>query len=406
MAKYDAPHELSDEELKDLSMVSDSLGAGAGAGGDGSGKEGAPEGGRRHWSGPKEESPEDLKDLRETDFSAEEKEPEDDLTDDEVSLHHFGVMFSPLFWGLLLVIAFAIYQAYYFVLDVFLHSEAAGWAVLTVLIMFTLLTLVYVIREVYASVRLRTGEGYRKRSEEIRLGGGGAPEALRFCRELVRSGAGSKRRMPQFERRIGDSMSAGEVLDCYSSEVLSAADRKAEKIIRRAGAGMIVYVSLSPMALTDLLIILLRNLYLMDQVASCYGIRLGVASRIMLYKRIITHLVVIGAADMALDLGVDVAGGWMIAKVLGGRFGKGVTSGVLTSRLGMETMRLCRPLEFTVKERESLAHVRRDLLTEAGNTLTGILRKNGMKAEDLRAKDAEKASAGRGADPAGRDAEP
>lgn len=72
----------------------------------------------------------------------------------------------------------------------------------------------------------------------------------------------------------------------------------------------------------------------------------------------------------------------------------------------METMRLCRPLEFTVKERESLAHVRRDLLTEAGNTLTGILRKNGMKAEDLRAKDAEKASAGRGADPAGRDAEP
>lgn len=50
--------------------------------------------------------------------------------------------------------------------------------------------------------------------------------------------------------------------------------------------------------------------------------------------------------------------------------------------------------------------MRRDLLTEAGNTLTGILRKNGMKAEDLRAKDAEKASAGRGADPAGRDAEP
>lgn len=34
MAKYEAPHELSDEELKDLSMVSDSLGAG----GDGSGK--------------------------------------------------------------------------------------------------------------------------------------------------------------------------------------------------------------------------------------------------------------------------------------------------------------------------------------------------------------------------------
>ena len=160
MAKYEAPHELSDEELKDLSMVSDSLGAG----GDGSGKEGAPEGGRRH-----------LKDLREADFSAEEKEPDDDFPDDEVSLHHFGVMFSPLFWGLLLVIAFAIYQAYYFVLDVFLHSEAAGWAVLTVLIMFTLLTLVYVLREVYASVRLRTGEGYRKRSEEIRLGGGGAP---------------------------------------------------------------------------------------------------------------------------------------------------------------------------------------------------------------------------------------
>lgn len=143
MAKYEAPHELSDEELKDLSMVSDSLGAG----GDGSGKEGAPEGGRRRWSAPREESPEDLKDLREADFSAEEKEPDDDFPDDEVSLHHFGVMFSPLFWGLLLVIAFAIYQAYYFVLDVFLHSEAAGWAVLTVLIMFTLLTLVYVIRK-------------------------------------------------------------------------------------------------------------------------------------------------------------------------------------------------------------------------------------------------------------------
>lgn len=385
MAKYEAPQELSDDELGNLRMVSDSLGAGIRDSGTKTGDEG---GGKRRWSAPKEESPEDLKNLRGAEFTEPAKAQEPG--DADAAVRHFGALSSPLFWGLLLVIAFAIYQACFFVLDVFEHSEVAGFAVLTILIMFTSLTLLYVIREITASLRLRTGAGYRQRSEMIRNGGGGAPEAVRFCRELVKSGAGDLKSFPQFAERIGDSMSAGEVFDCFSTEVLSAADRKAEKIIRRAGAGMIVYVALSPMALTDLLIILLRNLYLMDQVASCYGIRLGFASRLMLYRRIIRHLVVIGAADMALDLGVDVAGGWMIAKVLGGRFGKGVTSGILTSRLGMETMRLCRPLEFTVKERESLAHVRRDLLSEAGSTLTGILRKNGVKEEELRGKEKEK----------------
>lgn len=58
MAKYEAPQELSDDELGNLRMVSDSLGAGIRDSGTKTGDEG---GGKRRWSAPKEESPEDLK---------------------------------------------------------------------------------------------------------------------------------------------------------------------------------------------------------------------------------------------------------------------------------------------------------------------------------------------------------
>lgn len=136
-----------------------------------------------------------------------------------------------------------------------------------------------------------------------------------------------------------------EILTLYSRNVLSKVDQKAMAEIAKFSTESVVLVALSPIAVIDMLLMLWRNLRLVNKIASLYGLKLGYWSRVKLIKQVIVNMAYAGASELVADLGADLIGADMLGK-LSARMAQGLGAGMLTARLGLRTMHLCRPIPF------------------------------------------------------------
>jgi len=159
---------------------------------------------------------------------------------------------------------------------------------------------------------------------------------------------------------LDNQYSDSELLTLYSRSVLSKVDDKAMAEVARFSTEAVVLVALSPIAIIDMLIILWRNLRMINKISGLYGLKLGYWSRIKLIKQVFVNMVYAGASELIADFGSDMIGADLLGK-LSGRLAQGLGAGMLTARLGVKTMQLCRPIPFENKPK--LAHVRKEMLT-------------------------------------------
>lgn len=171
-----------------------------------------------------------------------------------------------------------------------------------------------------------------------------------------------------WQNSVDSQYSDAELLQLYSRLVLTKVDEKAMNEIAKFSTEAVVLVSLSPVALIDMLIILWRNLRMINKVALLYGIKLGYWSRIKLIRQVFVNMVYAGASELITDFGSDMIGADLLGK-LSGRLAQGLGAGMLTARLGVKTMQLCRPIPF--EDKPKLAHVRKEMLSTIKGLLSG-----------------------------------
>jgi len=152
--------------------------------------------------------------------------------------------------------------------------------------------------------------------------------------------------------------SSNELVQLYSIVVLSKVDEKALNEVAKFSTEAVVLVALSPVALIDMLIMLSRNLRMINKIAGLYGLKLGYWSRIKLIKQVFVNMAYAGASELVADFGSDMLGAELLGK-LSARFAQGLGAGMLTARLGAKTMELCRPIP--IEEKPKLTHVRKKI---------------------------------------------
>ncbi len=136
-----------------------------------------------------------------------------------------------------------------------------------------------------------------------------------------------------------------EILQLYARTVLTKVDQKAISEIAKFSTEAVVLVALSPVAIIDMMIMLWRNLRMINKVAGLYGLKLSYWSRIKLIKQIFINMAYAGASEILTDVGADMLGADLLGK-LSGRLAQGLGAGMLTARLGLRTLKLCRPIPF------------------------------------------------------------
>ena len=211
--------------------------------------------------------------------------------------------------------------------------------------------------------RLRRIEALR--GEADRMAAAKQGEADRFAGALARLYEGRADLAPALARvkdYVTDAHDDAEMVRLLDRELLAPLDRRAYQLVLRASRDTAVATALSPAAVVDLAVVLWRNLKLVREIAALYGARPGYVGSLKLLRRMLANIAVAGVAESAHHVAVEALGG-SLAAAISTRMGQGVINGLLTARVGITAMHLCRPIAFGSHNRPSLGQIRKELLS-------------------------------------------
>jgi len=246
--------------------------------------------------------------------------------------------------------------------DLFTRADWLGYAALGVLAIGILAVLALVIRETAGMMRLAAVQAIKAEAEAA-IAETGTREARAVVARLTTLLAAN----PETSKgRATLKATEGEVIDpphliaLAERELLAPLDRKARALIVNASKRVSIVTAVSPRAVVDLLFVFAAAVRLVRQLARLYGARPGTLGMIRLMRHIIAHLAITGGMAASDTLIQQVLGHGIAAK-LSQRLGEGVLNGLLTARLGLAAIAVCRPLPFVEEKPPGLSDVAGDL---------------------------------------------
>jgi len=274
-------------------------------------------------------------------------------------------------WGGTAVVALSLLEAGQFLYQQWQASYWWGgaWSVATGCLLVG--TTAAIWREYRALRRLRINQVTRQQAETLRKAEQHG-NAQAFCRQLAtelnfHTAVGYQSWLEHIEAHHDDN----EVLMLFSQFVLRPLDDKALQLVLKSSAQTALLVAASPLALADMLLVLWRNFKMLRDIADIYQVRLSYWGQIRLIRQILQNMVFAGAAELVTELGSD----WFHAELtskLSAKLAQGLGSGLLSARLGINTIQVCRPFVLLPDEKPKLSQIRRMLLKRLTTTVSAF----------------------------------
>ena len=159
-----------------------------------------------------------------------------------------------------------------------------------------------------------------------------------------------------------------EVLCLFELQVLAPIDKLAIKQVSNNASAASVMIAVSPFALLDMLIVLWRNIRMVNQVSAIYGLHLGYSGRVKLIRKIFHTMLYAGAAEILSDAGNYALSAGITGK-LSTRVAQGMGAGVLTARIGLKAINESRPLPWLSQTKPGVSGISKQLLADLNKQL-------------------------------------
>lgn len=173
------------------------------------------------------------------------------------------------------------------------------------------------------------------------------------------------RALARYQGKVSDAYNDGELLRLFEREVLAPVDRRAYRLVLAGARDMGLLTALSPLGLLDGLLVLWRTMLMLRAISRLYGMAPGPAATLSLLRRSLRNAALAGLADVVTHATVEHVGAG-VAAMLSARAGQGAGNALLAARLGIEAVKVARPLPFVAEEAPSLRHVSRALFSTEG----------------------------------------
>jgi putative membrane protein len=153
-----------------------------------------------------------------------------------------------------------------------------------------------------------------------------------------------------------------DLLVLAERDLIAPLDKRAKLLASTAARRVAVVTAVSPRAVFDIVFVLWESLRLIRGVADLYGSRPGAFGLFRLTKAVVSHLAVTGSIAVGDTLLQQIVGHGIAAR-LSARLGEGIVNGLMTARIGLSAIDLCRPLPFLAADRPQLKDLTADLVT-------------------------------------------
>ncbi len=166
-------------------------------------------------------------------------------------------------------------------------------------------------------------------------------------------------------RRVGrDIVDGRDLIDIAERTLILPLDGEVRREIASAAKRVSMVTALAPRAIIDVVFVGAQAIRLIRRIAVIYGGRPGLLGFLKLVRSIGAHIAITGgmaAGDSLLQQFV----GHGIAARLSARLGEGVLNGLLTARVGLSAMAVCRPMPFGSGKAPKVADVAPFLFSKA-----------------------------------------
>lgn len=268
----------------------------------------------------------------------------------------------PGLMALIAIVGIVLVQAVDYLTSLIERSPLLGWpfAVLLGVAVFTAFAALW--KEVFDIRRVR-------RAERLRLTGARLAiselhgEAKGFLHELDQQL--EERPKPDILSASERGLSDAEIVVLYERQVLAPRDKRAYRLVLEASRDIGLLTALSPLGLLDGVLVLWRTIMMLRGIARAYGLALSAAASISLLKNCIRNAAIAGLADAVSHAAIEHVGASLTA-LLSARAGQGAGNALLSGRLGLEAIRLTRPLPFIKEPQPRLSQVRAAIFDVSG----------------------------------------
>ena len=295
----------------------------------------------------------------------ETNEPRDDEEATEIAQSR-GMLARALFsWGGLLwsalggLVSMALgLWATRIVEDLFARSAALGWIGVGLASLFVVALLALGLREMRAIFRQRHiahlhGALARARDADDRdAARAGAGELLSLYANRPDT-ARARALVMDLTREIVDGR---DLIDIAERNLMAPLDQEANREIAAAAKRVSMVTAISPRALVDILFVGAQAIRLLRRIAEIYGGRPGLLGFVRLARSVGAHLAITGGMAVGDTLVQQVVGHGIAAR-LSAKLGEGVLNGMLTTRIGLSAMAVCRPMPFAALKQPGVKDV-------------------------------------------------
>jgi putative membrane protein len=190
--------------------------------------------------------------------------------------------------------------------------------------------------------------------------------ARRLVKQLVTlygSRAETARARAQVEEATRAIIDGRDLIDVTERALLRPLDDKAQGEIAAAAKRVSLVTAISPRAILDVLFVVAQIVRLVRRIAEIYGGRPGLLGHIKLARSIGAHIAITGGMAVG-DSVLQQLVGHGIASRISARMGEGVLNGLLTARVGLSALAVCRPMPFSVDKAPGVSDVAPFLFTK------------------------------------------
>jgi len=163
----------------------------------------------------------------------------------------------------------------------------------------------------------------------------------------------ARARVLELSRQIIDGR---DLIDLAERTLVLPLDALARREIASASKRVSVVTTVSPRALIDVIFVAGQAIALMRRIAEIYGGRPGLLGFFKLARSVGAHLAITGRLAVGDSILQQLVGHGIAAK-LSARLGEGVLNGLLTARVGLSAMAVCRPMPFCAEKQPGVAEV-------------------------------------------------
>lgn len=242
--------------------------------------------------------------------------------------------------------------------ELFAREDWLGWLAIGLIALAVLAVVAIAAREIAGLIWLRRIDRMRTRAD-LAAARDDRPEAEAVVSELMALYADRPDLAPgrrATEARVDDVIDGRDRLVLAEADLLAPLDAAARRLVSDAAARVSVVTAVSPRAAIDVIFVVVATLGLIRRLAALYGGRPGFMGLARLTRLVLTHLAVTGSIAVGDGLAQQLIGHGLAAK-LSARLGEGVINGLLTARVGVAAIDVCRPLPFLERRRPQISEI-------------------------------------------------